>query len=267
MNFIYHPMNKLLYILLLLGLPDLLSAADTLQIAQYKTIHLAFNKKIIYCDLGAAVILAGKADGAENILRVKATQPFNYITNFSVITEGPDFYTFMAQYDEDPAIYFYDYRTKGNTPEVRSVDTSLVHTNDIFERISNKKRALFHIGQTKYKLELSCDNIIIDNDKTYLILSLSNKSNISYNTASVKLFTEGKEKAKREVSQFKEIPIFSQFGSLNSTKDHSGKLIISLEKLTLTDNQILSIRLYEESGNRHLSFSISSIDFTNAQVL
>ena len=40
-------------------------------------------------------LIAGKADGAENVIRVKATvRNFREETNFSVITESGSFYTF-----------------------------------------------------------------------------------------------------------------------------------------------------------------------------
>lgn len=37
-----------------------------------KTVHLIFPSPIVYVDLGSANIVAGKADGVDNILRVKA---------------------------------------------------------------------------------------------------------------------------------------------------------------------------------------------------
>ncbi|KAB6104127.1 DUF4138 domain-containing protein, partial [Bacteroides xylanisolvens] len=41
--------------------------------------------------------IAGKADGAENVIRVKATvRNFPNETNMSVITEDGSFYTFSA---------------------------------------------------------------------------------------------------------------------------------------------------------------------------
>ena len=42
-------------------------------------------------------VIAGKADGAENVIRVKATvRNFPNETNMSVITEDGSFYTFSA---------------------------------------------------------------------------------------------------------------------------------------------------------------------------
>ena len=48
-------------------------------------------------------IIAGKADGAENVIRVKATtEGFPGETNFSVICEDGSFFSFNAKYAREP---------------------------------------------------------------------------------------------------------------------------------------------------------------------
>ena len=59
-----------------------------------KTVHIIFPAAVTYVDLGSAHIMAGKTDGAENVIRVKATKRwFKGETNMSVITEDGSFYT------------------------------------------------------------------------------------------------------------------------------------------------------------------------------
>ena len=56
-------------------------------------------------DLGSPNLIAGKADGAENVIRVKATvKNFRNETNMSVITEDGSFYTFNVKYADEPLI-------------------------------------------------------------------------------------------------------------------------------------------------------------------
>ncbi len=58
-----------------------------------------------YVDLGSPNLIAGKADGAENVIRVKATvKDFREETNMSVITESGSFYTFNVKYSEEPLL-------------------------------------------------------------------------------------------------------------------------------------------------------------------
>ena len=68
-----------------------------LQVTFDKTVHIIFPAAVTYVDLGSANIMAGKADGAENVIRVKATKRwFKGETNMSVITEDGSFYAFSA---------------------------------------------------------------------------------------------------------------------------------------------------------------------------
>ena len=65
--------------------------------------HLIFPAAIRYVDLGSADIIAGKADGSENVLRVKAAlRDFSRETNLAVITEDGSYYTFNVKYADEP---------------------------------------------------------------------------------------------------------------------------------------------------------------------
>ena len=53
------------------------------QVTFAKTVHIIFPSAVKYVDLGSNWIIAGKADGAENVIRVKATtEGFPGETNF-----------------------------------------------------------------------------------------------------------------------------------------------------------------------------------------
>ena len=70
-----------------------------LEITYDKTVHVIFPASVKYVDLGSTNLIAGKADGAENVIRVKATtRNFREETNMSVITEDGNFYTFKVKY-------------------------------------------------------------------------------------------------------------------------------------------------------------------------
>ena len=60
-----------------------------LEITYDKTVHVIFPSPVRYVDLGSENLIAGKADGAENVIRVKAVKKnFRGETNMSVITES-----------------------------------------------------------------------------------------------------------------------------------------------------------------------------------
>ena len=76
-----------------------------LEITYDKTVHVIFPAAVRYVDLGSPNLIAGKADGAENVIRVKATvRDFRTETNMSVITEDGSCYTFNVKYAAEPLL-------------------------------------------------------------------------------------------------------------------------------------------------------------------
>ena len=70
-----------------------------------KTVHILFPSPVTYIDIGSMDIIAGKADGAENVVRVKAAvRNFAAETNLTVITEDGGFFTFDVYYAENPVV-------------------------------------------------------------------------------------------------------------------------------------------------------------------
>ena len=76
-----------------------------LEVTYGKTVHILFPAEVRYVDLGSPDLIAGKADGAENVIRVKSTvKGFQGETNMSVITEDGCFYTFNVRYADEPLL-------------------------------------------------------------------------------------------------------------------------------------------------------------------
>lgn len=74
-----------------------------LEITFSKTVHIIFPDAVRYVDLGSSDLIAGKADGAENVLRVKAAaRDFSTETNMAVITDDGSYYTFNVKYSDEP---------------------------------------------------------------------------------------------------------------------------------------------------------------------
>ena len=74
------------------------------EVAFNKTLHILFPSEVVYVDLGSLDLIADKADGAQNVVRIKAAkQDFTEETNFSVITADGCFYSFTAVYSENPS--------------------------------------------------------------------------------------------------------------------------------------------------------------------
>ena len=76
-----------------------------LEVCYEKTTHIIFPSEIVYCDLGNENLVAGLADGAKNVLRVKsAFKSFKQETNLSVITEDGSYYSFNVKFAKEPLL-------------------------------------------------------------------------------------------------------------------------------------------------------------------
>ena len=84
---LYHGLTKKLSF-------DRMIPPQGLEVTYDKTVHVIFPAEVRYVDLGSPDLIAGKADGAENVIRVKATvRNFPNETNMTVIKEDGRFYT------------------------------------------------------------------------------------------------------------------------------------------------------------------------------
>ena len=74
-----------------------------IEVTFQKTVHILFPSEVKYVDLGSFDIIADKATGAENVVRIKAAvKGFEGETNFSVITADGCFYSFNVVYKDEP---------------------------------------------------------------------------------------------------------------------------------------------------------------------
>ena len=84
---------------------DRMIPPHALEVCHNKTTHIIFPAEIVYCDLGNENLVAGIADGAKNVLRVKsAFKSFKQETNLSVITDDGSYYVFNVKFAKEPLL-------------------------------------------------------------------------------------------------------------------------------------------------------------------
>ena len=125
------------------------------QVTFAKTVHIIFPSAVKYVDLGSNYIIAGKADGAENVVRVKATtEGFPGETNFSVICEDGSFYSFNAKYVHEPEML--NIEMKDFLENEDTTDFSHTRMNIYFRELGNESPLLVKlIMQSIYKNNVS----------------------------------------------------------------------------------------------------------------
>jgi conjugative transposon TraN protein len=250
-----------------------------MQVTYNKTSHLIFPAAIRYVDLGSEYLIAGKAEDAENVLRVKATvRDFEEETNFSVITDDGRFYNFNVFYSGYPAMLNYDLltmqkasdRENGNDvlfEELGSNSPSLAGL--LMETIYKKdKRIVKHIGAKSYGIQFLLKGIYVHNGKFYFHTELRNKSNVPFQIDFMNFKVVDKKVAKRTVVQEKPmnpLRIYKPLDEIigNTTEQN----VFLLDQFTITDDKVLVIEIFEKNGGRQQTLQIENSDLVHAKLI
>ena len=254
-----------------------------LEVTFDKTCHVIFPAAIAYVDLGSANIIAGKADGAENVIRVKAAKRgFKGETNMSVITEDGAYYSFNVKYAREPRILnveMADFIHDGeavNRPnnsmniylkELGSESPVLVRL--VMKSIwKENKRRVKHIGSKSFGIQFLLKGIYTHNGLLYFHTEIKNSSNVPFDVDYIIWKIVDKKVAKRTAIQEQVIqPLRTQNFVMNIDGNTSERTVWTMDKFTMPDDKCLVVELAEKNGGRHQSFVIENTDLVRARVI
>ena len=236
-----------------------------------------------YVDLGSPNLIAGKADGAENVIRVKATvKNFRQETNLSVITEDGSFYTFNVKYANEPLLLnveMTDFIHDGeevNRPnnamdiylkELGSESPMLVRM--IMKSIyKNDKREVKHIGCKRFGIQYLLKGIYTHNGLLYFHTQVRNSSNVPFDVDFITFKIVDKKVAKRTAIQEQVIfPLRAYNYAIRVAGKKDESTVFAMDKFTIPDDKQMVIELNEKNGGRHQSFTIENEDLVRAKVI
>ncbi len=254
-----------------------------LEVTFDKTCHVIFPAAIAYVDLGSANIIAGKADGAENVIRVKAAKRgFKGETNMSVITEDGAYYSFNVKYAREPRILnveMTDFIHDGeavNRPnnsmniylkELGSESPVLVRL--VMKSIwKENKRRVKHIGSKSFGIQFLLKGIYTHNGLLYFHTEIRNSSNVPFDVDFITWKIVDKKVAKRTAIQEQVVqPLRTQNFVLNVAGNSKERTVWTMDKFTIPDDKCLVVELAEKNGGRHQSFTIENTDLVRARVI
>lgn len=246
-----------------------------LEVTFEKTVHLIFPAAIRYVDLGSQNIIAGKADDAENVLRVKAAvREFETETNMSVICEDGSFYAFNVKYADEPeklSIEMKDFLspTEGRLPSNRADiyfkelgSESPILVKLIMKSIyQNDKRLIKHIGAKQFGMRFLLRGLYAHNGLLYFHVRMDNESNMPYAVDFITFKVVDKKVAKHTAIQERmrqPLRAFHQVMWIGAGR--SERIVFALEQFTLSEDKQLEVTLYERNGSRTLTFYVEPED-------
>ncbi len=262
---------------------DRMIPPHALEVCFEKTTHIIFPSEVVYVDLGNENLVAGLADGAKNVLRVKsAFKSFKQETNLSVITEDGSYYTFNVKFAKEPlllSIEMTDFLHDGeavnrpnNAQEVyleKLGQESPMLVKLIMKSIHKQnKREIKHIGSKRFGVQFLLKSIYTNNGLLYFHTELKNTSNIPFDVDFVSFKIVDKKVIKRTAMQEQVLePLRAQNYVVVVPAKSSERTVFALEKFTIPDDKQLVIEVAEKEGGRHQSFVVENEDIVRANVI
>lgn len=251
------------------------------QVTFAKTVHIIFPSAVRYVDLGSNWIIAGKADGAENVIRVKATtEGFPGETNFSVICEDGSFYSFNARYAHEPEmlnIEMKDFLENGDT-----TDFSHTRMNIYFRELAGEspllvklimqsiykedRREIRHLGCKRFGVQFLLKSVHSHNGLFYFHTETRNRSNVAFRTDFIRFKIVDKKVPKRTAIQERVIDPVRSYNEVLVTEGKSDvRTVYAVPQFTIPDDKLLVIDLFEKDGGRHQTIRVENADLVAAK--
>ena len=254
-----------------------------LEITYEKTVHILFPAPIKYVDLGNTNLVAGKADGVENVLRVKASiRDFTEETNMSVITEDGDFFSFNVKYVDEPRllnIEMCDFIHDGeavNRPN-NAMDIYLTELGSESPRMvrlilksiyRDDKRRIRHIGCKRFGVQFLLKGLYAHGDLLYFHTEVRNDTNVPFDVDFVNFKVADKKIVKRTAMQERVIYPLRAYNYVTRMEGKDGACtVFALPKFTLPDDKKLVVELAEKQGGRHQVFEITNEELMRAETI
>lgn len=262
---------------------DRMIPPHALEVAFNKTTHVIFPSEIVYVDLGDENLVAGLADGAKNVLRVKsAVKSFKSETNLTVITDDGCFFTFNVKFAKEPLflnIEMTDFIHDGeavnrpnNAQEIyleRLGQESPMLVKLIMKSIHKQdRREIKHIGSKRFGVQFILKSIYTNNGLLYFHTELKNTSNIAFDVDYISFKIVDKKVVKRTAMQEQVLePLRAQNYVTVVNGKKSERTVFALEKFTIPDDKQLVIEVAEKEGGRNQSFVVENGDIVRANVI
>lgn len=253
-----------------------------------KTVHILFPSPVTYIDIGSMDIIAGKADGAENVVRVKAAvRNFAAETNLTVITEDGGFFSFDVHYAENPTVSTINISAlkqtaveNGSTqPEPVSAEGRVLLQEVGREKPATVKRVLSDIYRQnrmdvkgirtkKYGIGVEILGIYVHNDVIYIHTMISNETNISFEVDARQFIVADRKLAKRTAQQQTPLEILRVCNDPTVVRGHQRqRTVFALQKFTIPDDKVLLWEIIERNGARHQTVEIPAKELLEAKLL
>jgi hypothetical protein len=246
---------------------------DTLRISDLFTTHIIFNTDLIYADLSNSQVVAAKIlDQSKNMMALKARAPFYAPLSVSALESNGTMHTYIVTYDPEPGTLVYDMRAHHENASPRGKKANkggagLYRKGDapLLQDVVTGPQRLWHIATRSYDIEIVCTNILSYSDITYIVFSVDNRSGVSYECPDAAFVVESRKRSRRGVVYDKSLFPKSRSGTASCAPGTTTRIGYSLDKVSLSKEQVLRVYFYELGGQRELVLTIGAKDINHAK--
>jgi conjugative transposon TraN protein len=234
-----------------------------------KTVHLLFNTKVVYVDVGIDDILWKMEDNMTKL----ATKVDNFPeTSLVVKTSDEIIYSFILRYavNSDTLIYNIpeSYGISSNKSQKRleikeekdSITTAKEEKDTLWKAckfVLSQSQNIKDVDDIEKDVFVSLTNIFVYQDKLFFHFKVFNWSNINYDVDCFDLTVTDKKRIK--VSTIQPIiikPIFTYNNFDRLPAQEMKEIVIVTKKFTVPDKKSLQFELKEIDGGRNFLFTI-----------
>ena len=236
-----------------------------LDVACNKTTHLLFPFSIVSVDRGSESILAQKAAGVENILRVKGGVKNFEQTSLSVITSDGKLHSFLVCYNPNPAflnVTLDSTQVQVPTDALKQKATGTLgeallahYAKLVLQAEKNMHRPKAKEGQ----VSLAVEGLYVKENVLFFRLWIQNGSSIRYDRDQLRLFVRDRVQSRRTAVQEKEVePLFTEGDTKIVGAATTNTFVLAVPAFTLPKDKLFIIEMTEKGGGRNPTLKVKS---------
>ena len=271
-----------------------------LEITHNKTTSLIFPEDVISADVGSIGVIADKFEKASNIIKVKANRRNFEETSLTVVTGEGRVWTYVVRYTANPRYLSVDMYNADAllSPSLSQAQSSLLplpiardeprdtsaytatiariegarispaQVKHLIKQSTASSRHVRNLGQTQHRIDFVVRNIFVKKLIMFIQFGLKNRSQIDYEIGVLNLIVKDAQRGKRTSVQEIKHPVLKSDLRDDMIKGKSEVIFTyAIPKLTIPDSKVLNVQLYEQSGGRHLEFSLTNKAINKAREL
>ena len=235
----------------------------TISIGLNKTSNIIFPYPIIGVDRGTADVLAQKAEGAENILQLKAGRENFLETNITVITKESGFYSFLVNFSENlsPLNIRILSDSLNNSSENNKTETEYLRKS----KLLTSQNPFIKKGVIKQDMTLRLNGIYLLEGKMWFVFRTKNASNIDFPIDQISFTIKDKIKPKRTATPEKSLtPLHAPSKEIIKGKEVAD-IVYVFEPFTISASKQLIVQITEKNGERTIKLPVYHIIILRAR--